>query len=196
MTGQPYRKTEGLRRFQPIIRPPSRKPLFLSFSNLVEAHVLRSLRTDHGISITALRQALSYVEQSYKIERLMLRKELRTDAGRVLLDRYGQLIELSASGQLAMRQLLEDHLKRVVWDEWQFPFRLYPFLSVEATSAAKPIAIDPMIAFGRPVVIHAGVSTAAIVERIDANETVEEVAADYDLRVSEIEQAVLFERAA
>jgi len=192
----PCRKAEGIRRFQPIIRPPSRKPIFLSFWNLIEAHILRSLRTDHGVSIKALRQALAYAEQSYKIERLLLSNELRTDAGRVLLDRYGQLIELSASGQLVMRQLLEEHLKRVEWDEWQFPIRLYPFLSVESTSAAKPIAIDPKIAFGRPVVIRAGVSTAAIVERIDAKETVEEVAADYDLSVSEIEQAVLFERAA
>jgi len=196
VAGQPCRKAEGIRRFQPIIRPPSRKPIFLSFWNLIEAHILRSLRTDHGVSIKALRQALAYAEQSYKIERLLLSNELRTDAGRVLLDRYGQLIELSASGQLVMRQLLEEHLKRVEWDEWQFPIRLYPFLSVESTSAAKPIAIDPKIAFGRPVVIRAGVSTAAIVERIDAKETVEEVAADYDLSVSEIEQAVLFERAA
>ena len=40
------------------------------------------------------------------------------------------------------------------------------------------------------------VSTAAIAECIHANETVEELAADYGLSASEIEQAVLFERAA
>ena len=95
-----------------------------------------------------------------------------------------------------MRQLLEAHLLRVEWDEWQFPVRLYPFLSGEATSSEKPIAIDPKIAFGRPVVVRAGVSTAAIAERIDARETVEELAADYGLTAAEIEQAVLFERAA
>jgi uncharacterized protein (DUF433 family) len=44
--------------------------------------------------------------------------------------------------------------------------------------------------------IRAGVSTTAIAERIDANESVEELAVDYGLSVSEIEQAVLFERAA
>lgn len=195
VAGQPYRKAEGIRRFQPIIRPPSRKPLFLSFWNLIEAHVLRSLRTDHAVSIKAVRNALSFAEGKLKINRLLLRKELRTDAGRVFLDRYGELIELSASGQLAMRQLLEEHLKRVEWDEWQFPVRLYPFLSVEATSAEKPIAIDPKIAFGRPVVIRAGVSTAAIAERIDARETIAELAADYGLSASEIEQAALFENA-
>jgi uncharacterized protein (DUF433 family) len=168
----------------------------LSFWNLIEAHVLRSLRTDHGVSIRDLRQALSYAERKLDIQRLMLRRELRTDAGRVFLDRYGELIELSASGQLAMRQLLEEHLKRVEWDAWQFPVRLYPFLSVGATSADKPIVIDPKIAFGRPVVIRTGVSTAAIAERIDAKETVDELAADYGLSATEIEQAVLFERAA
>jgi uncharacterized protein (DUF433 family) len=45
-------------------------------------------------------------------------------------------------------------------------------------------------------VISAGVSTAAIAERIDAKETVDELAADYGVTTTEIEQAVLFERAA
>ena len=58
------------------------------------------------------------------------------------------------------------------------------------------IAIDPKIAFGRPVVARTGVSTAAIAERIDASETVQDLATDYGLTVDEIEQAVLFERAA
>ena len=196
VAGRPYPKAQGVGRFQPLIHPPRRQPAALSFWNLIEAHVLRSLRTDHGVSIRAVRQALSFAERSLGIQRLLLRKELRTDAGKVFLDRYGELIELSASGQLAMRQLLEAHLLRVDWDEWQFPVRLYPFLTVEASSADKPIAIDPKIAFGRPVVVRAGVSTAAIAERIDARETVEELAADYGLTSSEIEQAVLFERAA
>ena len=41
-----------------------------------------------------------------------------------------------------------------------------------------------------------GVSTATIAERIDAGESVEDVAADYDLGQAEIEQAALYERAA
>lgn len=36
-------------------------------------------------------------------------------------------------------------------------------------------------------------STAAIVERIDAEETVEDLAVDYGVTAAEIEQAVLFE---
>jgi len=196
VAGRAYPKAKGVGRFQPLIHPPLHKPPALTFWNLIEAHVLRSPRTDHAVSIKDVRNALTYAERKLGISRLLLRKELRTEAGRMFLDRYGELIELSASGQLAMRQLLEEHLKRIDWDEWQFPVRLYPFLSGETTSAERPIAIDPKIAFGRPVVVRAGVSTATIAERIDAQESVDELAADYGLSAAEINQAVLFERAA
>lgn len=196
VVGRPYPKAGGTGHFQPLIHPPERKPPILSFWNLVEAHVLRSLRTDHGVSLKALRQALQYAEKSLKIDRLLLRKELRTEAGQVFLDRYGQLISLSASGQLAMRKLFEEHLKRVEWDEWQFPIRLYPFVSSESITAAMPIAIDAQVAFGRPVIRRLGISTGTIADRIDAGETVADLSTDYGLSEAEIEQAVLYERVA
>jgi uncharacterized protein (DUF433 family) len=189
------RQYEGGGRFDPLIRPASRRPTLLSFSNLIEAHVLRSLRTEHGVSVKALRNALDYAESRLDIKRLLLRQELCTEAGKVFLDRYGELIDLSASGQLAMRRLLDDHLKRVEWDASQFPVRLYPFVPTAPTQE-RPIVIDPRIAFGRPVIARRGVSTSAIAERIDAGEKLEGIAADYDLGVSEVEQAALYERAA
>ena len=196
VAGRAYPKAKGaIGQFRPVIHPPRKQPPTLSFWNLIEAHVLRSLRTDHGVSLKDMREALAYAERTLKIDRLLLRKELRTDAGRLFLDRYGELIELSASGQLAMRKVFEEHLKRVEWDEWKFPVRLYPFISAE-TLVPRTIAIDPKIAFGRPVVARAGISTAAIAGRIDAKEAAAEVAADYDLTVEEVEQAVLYERAA
>ncbi|MGH9203418.1 MAG: DUF433 domain-containing protein, partial [Vicinamibacterales bacterium] len=130
-----------------------------------------------------------------KVDRLLLSKELRTQGGKLLLDRYGELINLSASGQLAMRRLLDEHLKRVEWDDWQFPVRLYPFVSSEST-ADRPIVIDPTISFGRPIVARMGISTSTIADRIDAGETVTELAQDYGLDQTEIEQAVMYERAA
>lgn len=193
--GRAYPKGKTLATFQPLIKPASKQPPLLSFYNLIEAHVLRSLRTEHGVAIGELRSAITYAERKLDIERLLLSKDLRTHAGQVFLDEYGKLINLSASGQLAMRRLLEDHLKRVEWDEWQFPVRLYPYVSAEPTTE-RPIAIDPAIAFGRPVVIRVGIATEAIVERIDAGETIAALAEDYDLKPAEVEEAVLYERAA
>ena len=194
--GRRYPTSQGKGDFRPLIRPASGKPPVLSFSNLIEAHVLRALRTEHGVSVKALRQAVEFAEKKLGIERLLLRPELRSDAGQVFLDRYGELIDLSASGQLAMRQVLQAHLKRVTWDDQRFPVRLHPFVGGEAISSGMPIAIDPKISFGRPVIISRGISTAAIVDRIDAGETVAHLAADYDLTVAEIDEAVLYERVA
>jgi uncharacterized protein (DUF433 family) len=71
-----------------------------------------------------------------------------------------------------------------------------PFVSPASSPEDRPIVIDPRIAFGRPVIVRVGVSTSAIAERIDAGETIENIAADYDLCLSEIEQAAIYERAA
>jgi uncharacterized protein (DUF433 family) len=196
LLGRQYPTADGSGRFPPLIHPASKRPPLLSFSNLIEAHVLRALRTEHGVPVKALRGALTYAEKELSIDRLLLRPELCAEAGKMFLDRYGQLIELTASGQLAMKQLFEQHLKRVEWGESKFPVRLYPFLSAASPSEARPIVIDPRISFGRPVVQRKGISTLAIAERIDAGETVEDVANDYDLGPSEVEQAILYERAA
>lgn len=193
--GRPYPTSRGQRHFTPLIRPAAAEPVTLSFLNLVEAHVLRALRTNHAVSINAVRKALDFAEHELGIDRLLLRPELRSEAGQLFLHRYGQLINLSASGQLAMRQLLDAHLARVTWDEARFPVRLHPFL-LSGTASAMPIDIDPSISFGRPVVAGRGISTAAIVARIDAGESPLEVAADYRLTITEVEQAVLYERAA
>lgn len=197
IVGRQYPTARGMSEFPPLIRPASPgPPPLLSFTNLIEAHVLRSLRAEHGVEVKALRKALAYAEQKLGIDRLLLREDLRTEAGKVFLDRYGQLIDLTASGQLALRRVFDDHLQRVEWDESRFPIRLYPFISTLSPTPDRPIVIDPRIAFGRPIVLRHGVSTAAIAERIDAGETVAGVAADYDLDSSEVEEAVLYERAA
>jgi uncharacterized protein (DUF433 family) len=176
--------------------PAGRSPAVLSFWNLIEAHVLWGLRADHRVSIRAVRQAIDYAERQLSIPRLLLSKELCASAGELFLDRYGQLIELSASRQIAMKQIFEAHLRRVEWDEHQFPIRLYPFMPADSASGPRSIAIDPGIAFGRPIVLGRSITTEVLANRVDAGESVAEVAADYDLSVAEVEQAIVYERAA
>ena len=98
----------------------------LSFYNRIEAHVLRSLRTEHGVALAELRKSIACAEKKLQVQRLLLSPDLRTHAGEIFLDRYFELINLSASGQLAIRVAFERHLQRVESDEWQFPVRLYP----------------------------------------------------------------------
>jgi uncharacterized protein (DUF433 family) len=179
-----------------LITPAVTDPPTLCFWNLIEAHVLRSLRTEHGVPLQKVRAALEFAESRLGIDRLLLREELRTSAQQLFLDHYGQLLNLSASGQLVLRRVFHAHLERVMWDGSRFPIRLYPFVTGDSVADAKPIAIDPHIAFGRPVLARKGISTQAVADRLDAGESVQDLAADYDLTTAEIEEAVYYERAA
>lgn len=68
--GRQYPTNEGGGQFDRLIQPASNRPPLLSFSNLIEAHVLRSLRTEHGVSVRALRDALAFAQKRLGIERL------------------------------------------------------------------------------------------------------------------------------
>ncbi len=190
--GRNYPRGKGLGYFKPLIKLPGQERHLLSFNNLIEAYVLRSLRQDHGVSIKAVRTALNYAQSEFSIPRLLLSGDLRTAAGDLFLQRYGELINLSKSGQLALRKMLEAHLQRIVWDS-KLPVRLYPFIDFDIQ---RLIAIDPLIKFGQPVIIRKAISISTIVNRIDAGESPKMVADDYDLEMNEIEMAILYERAA
>lgn len=196
MLGSTYAKRGRPAHSPPLIILPDRRRTELSFSNLVEAHVLRALRTVHEVEIKDVRTAIAFAERQYNIKRLLLSSELLVAAGELFLDKYSQLVSLSQSGQLAMRKVLERYLKRVERDEQRLPVRLYPTTRHDSTDSERVIAIDARIAFGRPIVLRQGIETASIAQRIDAQERVEDVAADYGLTIAEVEEAIIYEHAA
>ena len=200
VVGRQYPRGGDMAFFSPLIQPPDLSSAQLSFWNLVEAHVLKALRTKHGVSIKAVRNALDFAQEALGIDRLFLSRELYTDDQSLFLDKYGELLDLSKSGQLAMKIVLEAHLKRVEWDMQNVPIRLFPFSNISRSDTIpirepKVIVIDPFISFGRPIIERKCISTATIVERYDAGESVKHLADDYDLNAWEIE-AIIYERAA
>ncbi len=195
--GRSYPKQDGTAHFEPLIQLPGGADRRLSFSNLVEAHVLRSLRTHHEVPIKHVRAALTYAEERLGIDRLLLRDDLLTHTGDVFLERYGELVNLSKSGQIAVRQMLEAHLARVEWSTGDpHPRRLFPFSHGGVLDASKVILIDPRVAFGKPTIAGKGVTTAALVRRVNAGESLQDLARDYDLSEEQVKAAILYERAA
>ena len=195
VVGRVYRRGRTLVETEPLIRAPAGAGNLISFNNLVEAHVLRAIRTKNTVTMAAVRNAIAYAERSLGIDRLLLSDELRTSGQDIFLDRLRELITLTRSGQLAMKQMLLVYLKRVDRDDEALPLRLYP-LRPAWSEEKKPIVIDPRVSFGRPTVARSGISTAALVDRVDAGEDLEILAGDYGLRIDQIEDAVFYERAA
>ena len=177
----------------PLISVPEYDPPRLSFNNLIEAYTLRALRIKHQVSIRAAREAINFAERAFTITRLFLHpRELRTGAGQVFLEKYGEFVNLNRSGQIAIAKFLEEHLNRIELDDLNLPIRLYPF----ETDTNKIIAIDPRIAFGRPIIASRGISTMAIIDRVNAGEREEEIAEDYGLDFRDVEEAIVCEQAA
>jgi uncharacterized protein (DUF433 family) len=182
--------------FVAVIRWEEARDRRLSFSNLVEAHVLRALRTKHGISMPEVRKSILWVQREYGIERLLIHPGLRAVPGRMFLRHYSELIELPPSGQHVLERVFDHHLEAVVQDPAGVPLKLYPWIPDPTAGPKKSVLIDPAISFGRPVTTFRGITTAVLADQFDAGATIRSLAEDYGLSPETIEDALAFERAA
>lgn len=191
--GQDYRAADRPRILRPIIIPAAVAPPTLSFINMVEAHVLTAIRYQHGVPLQAVRRAVEYLTREFHSRHPLAEEQFQTDGVNLFVERLG-LLNVSAPGQFAMREILGALLRRVERDERGLAIRLYPFSRRPALPALddspRLVVIDPRVGFGRPVLVGTGVTTATIAERFDAGESLEALAADYDRPASEIEEAI------
>ena len=113
-----------------------------------------------------------------------------TDGLPLFVEKYGQLLNLSQDGQLAMRDVLCVHLSRVARDTGGIPVKLYLFTRFHQADEPKTVVIDPYVSFGRPVLVGTGIPTAVIAERYKAGESIQALAEDYERPLGDIEEAI------
>jgi uncharacterized protein (DUF433 family) len=181
--------------FVRVLPPAAFGPLKLSFNNLAEAYVLHSLRTQHHVKLSKVRQAIAEAERELGIQRLLLRSDLKAHAGQILIEKFGMYLMLGMAGQFAMKEMLDAVLDRFVWDDTNFPSILFPYLH-DARRSEKVIALNPKRSFGAPYLASRGVTTAVIVSRFDAGEPIPSLAKDYNVEETEISAAIVYEQAA
>src|SRR5215813_7119999 len=70
--GRWYPVAGQTKRPKPLIHLDDPKKQYLSFINLVEAHVLAAIRRRHGVKLPKVRTALDYVMRQFKIERPLI----------------------------------------------------------------------------------------------------------------------------
>lgn len=189
--------TSGGRQFSDALieLPDPREPL-LSFTNLVEAHVLKAIRRQHGVSMQKVRPALRYLEKKLAVPHPLAHQQLLTDGASLFAERFGTLVNLSKDGQLAVRDLLEAHLRRIEHDARGLALRLFPFSRGESLQVPRIVVVDPRVSFGRPVIDGTAVRTEVVAHRLKAGESVSDLAADYGVEVGQIEEAIRYELAA
>jgi uncharacterized protein (DUF433 family) len=185
---------------RPLIHLDDPKRRYLSFINLVEAHVLAAIRRRHGVKLPKVRNALDYLRRHFRIDRPLIDQAFQTDGLDLFVERYGELINASREGQRAMKEIIGVYLERIERDAKGFPIKLYPFTrdtQAEAAPRSDPrvVVMNPTISFGRPVIAGTGIPVSSIYERYRAGDSVADLAQDFRLAISAIEEAIRCEAA-
>lgn len=180
--------------YLPLIEVAARDPVLLSFLNLVELHVLASIRRKHRVSMPKVREAIDWLRERtdnrHDRRHPLVSRALETDGIDLFTERYGRLVNVNRDGQVVMREVLGDALRRIERDDHGIPVKLYPYTRSSVNDAPTLVVIDPRLAGGRPVLTGTGLATEMIAERYKAGESVEALAKDYEREEAEIEEAL------
>ena len=184
----------------PLTTVFSRRPLLLSFKNLVELYVLESLREIHDIGLPRIRKSVEELRIERPSKYPLADYQLATRGRRIYLDGNGdELVNLTAGGQHAFKPILNPFLKRVGRNEKGIAEKLFPFTSrqhqMNPEQAPCTIVIDPRIAFGMPVLVNSRISTAFLMSRKKGGASISKLARDYGRPEAEIEEALSLEEA-
>ena len=162
-----------------LFKPAGRTPLALSFSNLIEAFVLASMRRVHGVSMQRVRKALRFVGGELGYPRPLIHASFRTDGVNLFVHHAGRLLDVSAAGQAVLREVLDASLARIDW-EGGFAARLYPWVRGSTVGLQpKTIVIAPRLGFGQPVIAGTGIEARSVTERYRGGESIDALAKDY-----------------
>jgi uncharacterized protein (DUF433 family) len=174
----------------------------LSFVNMVELHVLDSIRRQHQVELGSVRKAVTFLKKQFDTLHPLADVQMETNGKDLFVEQLGRLINASREGQLAMKEVLEQFLSRIERDPRGLAIRLFPFtrharLREDALTAAAPrlVSIEPTIAFGRPVIAGSRIPTVEIAERFKAGDASELLAVEYGRPIAEIEEAIRCELA-
>lgn len=194
ITGRTYATKNGQQAFAPLIQRPDPAFTQLSFTNLIEAHVLRIIRENHQVKLDKVRKALDYMDQQFDTNHPLVMKKFQTDGVDLFVDQMDRLVNVSRSGQLAMRETLKHLLTRVEWNAEGIAKRFFPVIElIPEPGSDKIIFLDPSIRFGKPVIAGVGVPTDIISDLYNAGDSIEEIADEYDCTPLQVKTAIQFE---
>jgi uncharacterized protein (DUF433 family) len=200
--GSRWREGARARKYEPLILPPPKTDdnrLMLSFTNLVEAHVLYGIRRVHKIKMSRVRSAMVGLRHDFETRHPLAEVDLYTE-GQSIITKYGSYVNMSEGKQVEMAQVIELYIKRIERDETAiarfYPFSGEPVISGPGvTEQPKTVAIDPFVSFGRPTIAGTNIRTEILAERWLGGDSIDNLARDYQLDKLIVENALKYESA-
>lgn len=164
----------------------------LSFINLMEVVSLAGFR-EQGVSTQKLRKALDYVARHMEIDHPLASQRILSE-GVELFWEYQErareeihIVNIVRGGQKVFSEIVMRYLHEIEWGRDDFATRWWP-----GAGRAKDgqIVVDPLRAFGSPVVVGTGIRTEDVFLRFSAGEPITEIADDYGLTFEQAEAAL------
>ncbi|HUY31061.1 MAG TPA: DUF433 domain-containing protein [Acidimicrobiales bacterium] len=183
--------------YAPIIRREATSSHTVTWGEFVEARYLREYRRSLNARMPDLRAFITYLRDELGVPYPLAHSRPWVGPGRRLLiaaqEEAGLPPELwtcvePQTGVTLLLPAAESFLERVVFeggDEHGYVVRLHP------RGLDSPIVIDPDVRFGTPVV--AGIPTGSLAEQVEAGDSIESVARDFDLDLADVIEALSYE---
>lgn len=188
LQGERRRASDGTRRDRSVLHPASSHPLTLSFWNLVECSVLSLMLARLDVPLQNVRRALARVARDVGAARPLIDRRFGTDGVELLVAHCGRWSGATRPGETATIEVAGAGLRRIECDEAGLATRLFPW-RVDPREPLS-IAIDPNVAFGRPVLAATRVPVEVICDRYRAGDSMVHLAADHRVTRDVIEDLV------
>ncbi|MCP5278877.1 MAG: DUF433 domain-containing protein [Thiobacillus sp.] len=163
----------------------------ISFHDLLEVRFVAAFRK-LGVSLQTIRCASQHARDIFNHPYPFTCRRFQTD-GRTI---FAEAIEVTGETQFldlvrkqyAFKQVIEPSLYRgIEFDKDELARRWFPM------GRSKAVVLDPAIAFGKPTITNVGVRTSTLYEAFLAERTKQSVAKQYEVPLSAVEAAILFE---
>lgn len=157
------------------------------FVGVIEAYVLRALR-ELRMPMRDIRAAAAIVREEFDDPYALARQRIATDGVAVFVRLADEQLVHASSGQLAIREVLEEHLRYIEWDSEGGAQRL----RLKQFPDSADVIIDPRFGWGSPVLGRSKVRVTDLVELWRAGEPIAGVEEEYDLDVNIVEDVLRF----
>ena len=186
----------GWGQFHPVLQLDDSTRRMLSFRNLVELHVLNSIRKRHRVTLFRVRTAIEILSVAWKSEHPLAEQDILTDGYELFARVSGLLTNVSNDDkQVILDKVLRAALRRIERHPTGGACKLFPFPSAEVESAEpQTIEINPSVQFGRPCLAGTGIPTEILYQRHRGGDEVDVLAHDYEMPIERIREALRFEQ--
>lgn len=176
---------------RPLIVPADPEDSLLSFYNLIEAHVLVSTRR-RRIPMPRVRTAVEYMHEVIGGKHPLATFKFATSKRDIFIQKLeGVTVDASRYGQAVLGTMLDKYLRGITRGKLdKMPIQVQPLK--RGTLSPSPVVINPFISSGSPVIKGTGIVAEVVWKRAKGGETPKELAADYGLKLREIETVIKY----